>query len=163
MARRVYFAFHYQQDITRVNVVRNSGMIAGNDQAGFFDASLWEKAQNTSDDALKRMIDNGLKGTSVTVFLLGSETAGRPWVRYELLKSCEIGNGLLAVHIHQIKNFKGFPSFKGANIFDQFQTDTVPGRTTLLSSIYKTYDWISDSGYDNFGKWVEQAAKDAGR
>ena len=42
MAKRVYFAFHYQDVIDfRVNVVRNHWMTKENrDAAGFFDASL---------------------------------------------------------------------------------------------------------------------------
>ena len=32
-----------------------------------------------------------------------------------------------------------------------------------LSSIFSTYDWVSDDGYDNFNKWVAAAAKQAGR
>lgn len=26
-----------------------------------------------------------------------------------------------------------------------------------------TYDWVNDDGYNNFGDWVEKAAKKAGR
>lgn len=163
MARRVYFAFHYQNDISRVNVVRNSWVTQDREAAGFYDASLWEKAKKKGDEAIKKMIDDGLWGTSVTVFLLGSETAGRPWVRYELQKSYEIGNGLLAIYIHNIKNFLGQYSYQGANILDQFHvTNTWVGHTNL-SQIYRTYDWINNDGFANFGQWVEEAAALAGR
>jgi hypothetical protein len=163
MARRVYFAFHYQKDISRVNVVRNSGMIQGSDQAGFYDASLWEKARKTGDDAIKRMINDGLKGTSVTVFLLGAETAGRPWVRYELHKSCDNGSGLLAVYIHNIKNLEGHCGSQGANILEQFHITEAHGSKVLLSQRYRTYDWVYNDGYKNLGTWVEEAARFAGR
>jgi len=163
MARRVYFAFHYQKDISRVNVVRNSGVIQGSDQAGFYDSSLWEKAKKTSDDSIKRMINDGLKGTSVTVFLLGAETAGRPWVRYELEKSYENGNGLLAVYIHSIKNLDGYTAYQGANILEQFHVTDGQGMKVLLSQKYRTYDWVYNEGYKNFGTWVEEAARLAGR
>lgn len=29
--------------------------------------------------------------------------------------------------------------------------------------IYPTYDWVDDNGYENFGDWVEKAAKKAGK
>ena len=29
MARKVFFSFHYERDIWRTNVVRNSGIVAG--------------------------------------------------------------------------------------------------------------------------------------
>lgn len=40
MARRVYFAFHYQRDIWRVNQVRKSNVIKGFESAEFIDSSL---------------------------------------------------------------------------------------------------------------------------
>lgn len=163
MARRVYFAFHYQNDISRVNVVRNSWLThEGREDAGFFDASLWEKAKKTGDDTIKRMINNGLDGTTVTVFLLGSQTAERKWVRYELEKSYERGNGMLAIRIHKIKNFQGQTALNGANIFDQFHITDSNGTLTYLSSLYPIYDWVDNDGYANLGDWVEKAAKKAG-
>jgi|LSQX01.2.fsa_nt_gb hypothetical protein len=159
MARRVYFAFHYQNDISRVNIVRNSGIIEGPSQAGFYDASLWEEAKKASDIGIKRMINKGLEGTTVTVFLLGSETARRRWVRYELEESVSRGNGMLAIYIHRLKDFHGYTCSQGENIFDTF-TFQNSGRT--LSTVYPVYDWVLNEGYNNFGTWVEQAAKQAG-
>lgn len=163
MARRVYFAFHYQNDIFRVNVVRKSGFIRGSDEAGFYDSSLWESAKKTSDDAIKRMINNGLDGTSVTVFLLGSETARRPWVCYELEQSASRGNGLLAVHINQIPDVRTGIGVRGQNILDNYTLKDVYGQSRPLSFYYKTYDWVANNGYQNFGLWVEEAAKIAGK
>jgi antiphage defense system Thoeris ThsB-like protein len=159
MSRRVYFAFHYQPDITRVNVVRNSWVTKDDrEAAGFYDHSLWEESQNKGDEALKRMINGGLKGTTVTAFLLGARTAYRPWVRYELEKSWQQGNGLLAVYIHEIKDFDRNTTTQGDNILDLFTAER-GGSKVKLSSIYRTYDWKSDDGYENFGVWVERAAK----
>ena len=45
MARRVFFSFHYDRDIWRVNQIRNIGEIVGTSAAGFHDASLWEEAK----------------------------------------------------------------------------------------------------------------------
>ena len=69
MARKVFFSFHYQRDLWRVNVVRNSGLIEGVAAAGFHDASLWEETKKKGDDAVRRLIDSGLSGTTVTVVL----------------------------------------------------------------------------------------------
>lgn len=164
MARRVYFAFHYQNDISRVNVVRNSWLThKDRESAGFFDASLWEKAKKTGDNGIKRMIQDGLNGTSVTVFLLGSETSGRPWVRYELEESHKRGNGMLAVRIHGIKNLQGYTSGSGQNIFDTFWFTAPNGQQRTLSGTYPIYDWIANDGYRNLGAWVEAAATQVGR
>ena len=40
---------------------------------------------------------------SRTRALIGSDVLGRPWVRYELLKSFVRGNSLLGIHINNIK------------------------------------------------------------
>ena len=43
MAKRVFFCFHYQDVIDfRANVVRNHN-VTKDDNAGFFDASLWKR------------------------------------------------------------------------------------------------------------------------
>ncbi|WP_213773026.1 TIR domain-containing protein [Bradyrhizobium sp. dw_78] len=105
MAKRVFFSFHYQDVIDfRANVVRQHWMTKPDrEEAGFFDASIWESARRTGSVALKRLINSGLDGTSVTCVLVGSQTYERPWVRYEILKSFRKGNTLLAVQINSIK------------------------------------------------------------
>jgi len=65
MARRVFFSFHYQRDIWRVNQIRNIGEIVGTAAVGFHDASLWEEAKKKGDTAIKKMIDDALLNTSV--------------------------------------------------------------------------------------------------
>lgn len=162
MARRVFFAFHYQNDIWRVNQVRNSWLTYDNaEEAGFFDYSLWEESKKVGDAAVKRMIDEALKGTSVTVILLGAQTASRPYVKYELEKSYSRGNGLLAIWIHRLENQGGYSSTQGENIFSNYTIDR-RGQKVYLSEIFKTYDWMRDDGYNNLGAWVEEAARIAG-
>jgi hypothetical protein len=104
MARRVFFSFHYD-DIFAVNVVRNSDIIrAQYDQTsrGFFDKSLWEEMKKQGDRTIRSEIDRALEGSSVTCVLIGEHTWGRPWVRYELLKSFERTNGIIGIHIHDV-------------------------------------------------------------
>ena len=163
MARRVYFAFHFQKDIFRVNVVRKSSFLQ--EEVGFYDGSLWEEAEEKGVEALQKLIKDGLTGTTVTAFLLGEETSTRPWVRYELEQSYQRGNGLLAIHINGIKDTRtGTVGLKGANIFDvySFPKDHLRAGQSL-STFYKTYDWVANSGYQNFGAWVEAAAKAVGK
>ena len=37
------------------------------------------------------------------------------------------------------------------------------GNDVYFGQLYPTYDWKDDKGYENFGDWVEKAAKKAGR
>lgn len=162
MARRVFFSFHYERDIWRANVVRNHWILKPDrEAAGFWDASLWEEAKK-DHVAVKRLIDNGLSGTSVTAVLIGNESWQREWVKYEILKSYERGNGLFGVYIHEIKDNSGGIDLQGFNPFDEV-TVQQGGVQVPLSRFYPTYRWVSDAGYLSFSDWVEAAAKAAGK
>lgn len=131
MARRVYFAFDYQ-DVFEVNQIRRSGEFTGVAVAGFSDASQWEKLKRKSDDSIRRAIDKALIGTSVTVVCVGPRTASRRWVKYELRASIARGNGLLGVFL---PGQSGHP------------------KPDLLGAA-PLYQWNSE----RFGNWVEAAA-----
>ena len=163
MTRRVFFSFYYQRDIFRVNQVRNSWMIRPeNETQPFYDKSLWEETQKKGDSAIQRLIDQGVQGTSVTVFLIGAETDGRRWVDYEIKKSHEETKGLLGIYIHNLKDQFGRIDRRGTNPFDRWHIKS-PSGIVYFSSLYKTYDWVQHNGYNNLSSWVESAAKKAGR
>ena len=167
MARRVFYSFHYQADIFRVNVVRKSGEF-GKASRTHFDASLWERSKAKSTGYLRKLIDDGLAGTSVTAFLLGTDTANRRWVEYELLKSVAKGNGLLSVHIHrvpapsQVLWGTSTTAAKGPDILSRYYVE-VNGLRRRLSDLFNTYDWSADTGHANIGRWVERARQQADR
>lgn len=55
MARRVFFSFHYERDVWRASVVRQSWRTKPDrESAGFFDAGLWEEAKQKGEAASKR-------------------------------------------------------------------------------------------------------------
>ena len=83
--------------------------------AGFFDASIWGNAKLAGDIGIKRVINSGLDGTSVTCVLVGSDTYSRRWVRYEIMKSFRRGNSLLALHINSIKGRDQLTKSAGPN------------------------------------------------
>jgi hypothetical protein len=148
MTRRVFFSFHYDNDVWRANQVRNANVVAGADVAGFFDHSEYEEAKKKGRDAIQRMILRNLDGTSVTVVLIGSQTAGRPWVKYEIEQSVARKNGLLGIHIHHLKNAERSSSlFRGAK-------PAVP-----YGIEFPTYDW--DGDLKLFSKEIEAAGKRA--
>ena len=197
MARTVFFSFHYQRDIFRVQQVKNHHVTKLNyKNAGFFDGSLEEKAKKEGDTVVKNLIDNGLNGSSVLCVLIGNETYTRRWVDYEILKSIEEGMGVLGIRIHQIIDARTrLADTIGGNPFDFLGYGIKDGKMNpmikydsgwkdapylspitsssayylkntdkpILSSLFKVYDWIDDDGYNNFEKWVEAAAKQAGR
>ncbi len=119
MAKRVFFSFHYQDVIDfRANVVRNHWLTKDNrEEAGFFDASIWETAKKDGDIAIKRLINKGLKNTTNTCVLIGSKTFDRKWVCYEIMKSMERGNHIFGVHINGIKGKNKKTKNNGNNPF----------------------------------------------
>ena len=172
MARRAFFSFHFQRDIWRVNQVRNSWIVKpGEQEAVWYDASLWEKVKTKGDSALKKLIDDGLTNTSVTVVLIGAETSQRKWVNYEIEESYRRKKGLLGIYIHNLKNKDGLTDTKGQNPFDKLYIES-ERRMALLggikskvyfSELYPTYDWTVDNGYKNIGLWIEAVAEKADR
>lgn len=152
MARQVFFSFHYEMDIWRVNQVRKSGFMQP--ETGFIDHSLWELAKLRGAQALQSLIDSGLSGASVTAVLIGAETANRPWVQYEVAKSVTDRKGLLGVRIDRLADASGKTGGRGPDPFVQ-----VLGTTHHVP----VYEWVADNGYNNFSGWVDQAAARAGR
>lgn len=107
--RKMFFSFHYREDIKRASVVRNSWRIRPKNRlptSNFIDKSLWEGSQR-QDESLKRLIRDGMSGSTVTCILAGTLTWSRPWVRYEIAHSLRIRNGLFVAYIDQLRD----PSF----------------------------------------------------
>lgn len=147
MARRVFFSFEYDHDVTRAMVVRKSWVAEGKESAGYIDAAEFEEIEKQGDAAVEAWIDGQLVGTSVTAVLVGEYTCASKWVRYEIEQSEARGNGLLGIDISKIKNFSGNTS----------------ERCGKLPAGYPFYLWNNDDGYHNLGDWIEAAAKAAGK
>lgn len=146
MARRVFFSFEYEHDVSRANVVRNSWVTQGKEAAGFVDAAAFEKVKKGGDTAIKKWIRDQLKGTSVTVVLVGLHTCSSKYVKYEIEQSIEKGNGLLGIDISKIKDLSG----------------KTTDRCGKIPKDYPFYLWYNDEGRKNLGNWIEKAAKNAG-
>jgi hypothetical protein len=158
MARRVFHSFHYKRDVHRVAQVRNMGVIEGQP---VLSSNEWEEIKKGGDSAIRKWIDGQMAGRSCVVVLIGSQTAGRKWVNYEIEKGWNRGKGVVGVYIHNLKDLFGNQSYKGANPFAGF---TIDG--TSLSSIVKAYDppyTTSTDVYDHIKKnlegWVEEAIR----
>ena len=83
----------------------------------------------------------------MTVVLVGAETCGSRWVKYEIAKSIEIGNGLLGIDVSKIKDLQ----------------ENTAERCGEIPEGYNFYLWNNHEGYKNMGDWIEKAAKEAGR
>ena len=147
MARRVFFSFHYD-DVSdfRANVVRQHWLTKDDrEDAGFFDASIWESARRTGAEGIKRLINSALEDTTVTAVLIGSATCSRRWVRYEIVKSMQRGNGLFGVHINGIRDKFQQIRALGNNPFDYLGVGYNDNGTSL-----NLIEW-ADGRWESYG------------
>ena len=100
------------------------------------------------DAAIKKLIDDGLKNTTVTVVFVGEKTAGRKYINYEIEQSIGRGNGIVAVQIHHLEDQDGNTDSPGA----------IPAK--IEANGYKAYKYV---GYERLAKWIEEAANAAGK
>lgn len=162
MARRVFFSFHYDRDVRRIQQVRQSWVMRpGSEAQPFYDAAAFEEAKKRAG-GIEKWIEEQLKGTSVTVVLFGAETYDREWVRHEIKRSHELNKGILAIDIHNIKDPQKGTDVAGTNPLSYWSVDK-NGTKISFDKIYKSYDWVRDNGYSNMPTWIEAAAKAAGR
>lgn len=162
MARKVFFSFHYDRDVRRVVQIRNAWVVRPEGEAQpFYDKAEFEEAKKRAG-GIEQWIEDQLKGTSVTVVLYGAETYDRDWVRHEIKRSYELGKGILAIDIHNVKDPQSGTDVQGKNPLD-FWSIKRNGQEIPFSQIYKSYDWVHGNGYANMPSWIEAAAKAAGR
>ena len=154
--RQVFSSFHYKPDNWRAAQIRNMGLVQGNRTVS---DNEWETVTRGGDAAIQAWIDGQMHRRSCAVILIGSRTAGRKWIRYEIEKAWNDGKGLLGIYIHNLEDVNGNQSRKGADPF--YSLYPSGGR---LSNIVKSYDppyKQSTNVYahiqDNIADWIEEA------
>lgn len=164
MARKVFYSFHYDNDIMRVMTVRNRWVTQGGQVASdIIDKAEFEQIKRKGESAVKSWIDKQLEGTSVTVVLLGTETLTRPYVKYEICQSINRGNAIIGVHINNIRDARTM------RISSKADVNQIVGKYNDGSSVYFNdicdgiYDYTNNDGYSNLGSWVENAARIKGK
>ena len=68
----------------------------------------------------------------------------------------------MGIYIHQLKDRFGSSSSKGSNSFGPIFTKFGDDKKYFYER-FETYDWVDNDGYNNLGRWVEDAAKKAGK
>ncbi|HEY1914701.1 MAG TPA: TIR domain-containing protein [Streptosporangiaceae bacterium] len=153
MTRRAFLSFHYKPDNWRAQQVKQMGKVEGQP---ILSSNKWEAIKQGGESAIKSWIDKEMAGKSCQVLLIGSKTAGRKWIKYEIKKAWADGKGIVGVYIHNLKDADGVKSSKGRNPLSDF---TVSGKD--LDSIVKAYNPPSTNAYNhidaNLAAWVEEA------
>ncbi|WP_300438872.1 TIR domain-containing protein [Zoogloea sp.] len=155
MARKIFYSFHFDNDVMRVQQVRNMGVVEGNTPVS---PNNWEEVKKKGNAAVEKWIDDNMFGKSCVIVLIGTDTHKRPWVNYEIKKAWKDGKGLLGIHIHNLTCPNNGKSSKGTNPFDAINF-TLDGKAVVP----KVYDPKSSDAYNdiatNLSGWVEAAIK----
>lgn len=150
----IFYSFHFSNDVMRVQQIRNIGSIEGNPPVSPND---WEQLKQKGSSAIKNWIDHNMKYKRCVVVLIGSETATRPWIKYEIQRAWNQGKAIIGIHIHNIRCPRGGTDPKGKNPFDDFQFDN----GTKLSSMIPCYYPTPNSAYrdiaENIDSWINHA------
>jgi MTH538 TIR-like domain (DUF1863) len=153
--RNVFYSFHFDNDVMRVQQVRNMGVIEGNAPVS---PNTWEEVKRKGDPSIEKWIDDNMKGKSCLVVLIGSETSKRPWVKFEIEKAWKDGKGVVGIYIHNLNCPNTGTCSQGANPLDLF-TFSLNGKTVKP----KAYNPSASDAYNdiaaNLDSWVEEAIK----
>lgn len=155
--RQVFFSFEYNKDNWRASQVRNMGKVS--DDSTFSDND-WEEVKSKNDSDIKKWIDSQLEKRSCVVVLIGSTTANRKWINYEIEQAYKNNKGLVGIYIHNLKDSSSKQTTKGDNPFNYVRDY----RGNLLSTHVKTFDSIyssSDNVYNDIKDHIEGLIEEA--
>lgn len=154
--RQIFYSFHYDNDVFRVQQIRNIGALEDNKPVS---PNEWETVKRGGDKAIEKWIDDNMFSRSCVVVLIGEETAKRKWIKYEIEKAWNSGKTLLGIYIHNINCMKNGKCSMGANPFEQFKTKS----GQKLSDLVKCYNPNSSDAYNdiknNMETWIEDSIK----
>lgn len=156
MARKIFLSFNYKLDNWRVQTVKGIGAI---EEQPLLAANAWEEVEKGGDTAIKKWIDDQMKGKSCLVVLIGSATAGRKWVKYEIEKAFNDGKGVLGIHIHNLKDKDQNQTTKGANPFTTFKVgeESLTKYALCYDPPFTTSTYVYDHIKENIEDWIEKA------
>ena len=105
--RSVFFSFSYDEDRYRADAIYDLWRARNpNRVPGFADSRVSQEAKASGEEDVKRAIRAGVDQSTVTCVLIGAHTWQDRWVRYEIARSVERGNGLFGVRINGIADPK---------------------------------------------------------
>jgi hypothetical protein len=151
--RQVFYSFHFDNDVMRVQQIRNIGAIEGNPPVS---VNEWEEIRK-NNSAIEKWIDDNMKYRSCVIVLIGEKTAERPWVRYEIIKGWNDRKGVFGIYIHNLICPRNGKCNQGPNPFDQISFKD--GRK--LSSVVKCYNPSSYDTYNDIANNLDALVEEA--
>jgi hypothetical protein len=115
LAKTVFYSFHYDRDVHRVQLVRNINALEGQP---LLNSQKWEEVRRRGDQAIENWIGEQMKWKKAVIVLAGKETAGRKWVDYEINKAWQDKKPLLGVRIHGLASLNSGADTAGPSPFN---------------------------------------------
>lgn len=167
--RQIFYSFHYDNDCWRTQIVRNIDAFEVNKPVS---ANEWEEVKRQGSVAVQRWIDNAMYYRSCIVVLVGSETANRPWVQYEIQHAWKEGKGIVCIDIHNLKDSFGRTCLAGSNPLSNFCIDRtmnyiakrntpLDGNEICLDRVCKFFKPSSFSTYKDIEENIEALVEEA--
>lgn len=97
--KKVFYSFHFDNDVMRVQLIRNIGSLEENKPVNPND---WEEVKRGGDIAIRNWINASMNNKECVIVLIGEQTASRKWVKYEIEKAWSEGKGVLGIYIHNL-------------------------------------------------------------
>ena len=123
------------------------GVVDGNQPTSDND---WEEVTGGGDSAIEDWISSQLTGRTCTVVLVGSNTANRKWINYEIIQSWNRGKGVVGIYINGLRNSENHISPKGNNPFDYITLGD-----SKLSAVVKCYNPQGTNSQARYN-WIKQ-------
>lgn len=151
----VFYSFHYARDSWRVQQIMNLGSVEGQK---LLNAQEWEAVKKKGKDAVEKWIDEKMKYKSAVVVLVGTETANRQWVKYEIAKAWNEKRPLVGIRIHNMKDAAGNKGTQGSSPFNIALKDG-----TSMSKYVPLHSPSATDAYGDIKKnlttWIDVAYK----
>ncbi len=110
MAKTVFYSFHFTRDVHRVQLVKNINALEGQP---ILNSQQWETVRRGGTPAIQKWIDGEMAYKRAVVVLIGKDTAGRPWVKYEIQKAWSMEKPLVGIRIHGLSSMGAVDSIGG--------------------------------------------------
>lgn len=117
MAKSVFYSFHYEREVHRVQLIRNINALEGQP---VLNSQEWEEVRRKGDQAIESWIHAQMSYKKAVIVLIGKQTASREWVIYEIEKAWRDKKPLLGIYIHGLSSLGQVDSM-GANPFDKVE------------------------------------------
>lgn len=113
MGRRVFISFQHDDKLQ----AQGFNLLQWNKYVDFdfVGRHLLSPVNSENEAYIKKKIMEQINGSSVTAALIGEKTAESDWVRYEIEKSIEKGNGIIGIRLKGAENVRIPPALKKAN------------------------------------------------